>query len=350
MHTENFKVIIAGAGPSGIATALALLENGTDDILVIDCAEFPRYKCCAGYVTGKTKQTYARFGLNAEECGYSLIKDFNILYNGEKKLTVPNKFLYTNRKIDRVELDYAFFRLAEEKGVTIMQKTRITSHDRENNSLILTGGIKVSYGYLVFADGTSGYGSRYQKNKRANIAMQLIFPSEADESIDIHFGVTPRGYAWVSSCYGVTNVGVTDVYKGKKNYKKIFSDFLARLGLEADIKNLKSAFTPIGVRKGVINKNIYFVGDAVGACDPLTLSGLRYGLQSGRACAAAIAKNKNGVYRRYINGLKIKFGFMRIMQKVFYLKPVRFLVFNGFCRYFGGFVTRVFNDFFVNKK
>lgn len=122
------------------------------------------------------------------------------------------------------------------------------------------------------------------------------------------------------------------------------------LGISADESELKGAFTPIGAGKPVLYGNIYFVGDAVGACDPLTLSGLRYGLKSGELCARAIAENRPEIYKRHIRRLASKFRFMRLMQKVFYIKLVLFTVFNIVCRFFGKFVSFVFNKFFVNKK
>ena len=45
---NKYKVIIIGAGPAGISTALNLKELGIKDILVIEKYKYPRYKCCAG--------------------------------------------------------------------------------------------------------------------------------------------------------------------------------------------------------------------------------------------------------------------------------------------------------------
>ena len=347
---NNYKVVIIGAGPAGLATALNLIKCGITDILVVEKHVFPRYKCCAGYITAKTKKAYEDLGLNIDDCHYSLIKDFKILYKFKSRLKIDNKFLYTNRYIDRVELDDCFFRLAQAKGITVLEGVKIIAHNIEENCVTLSDGSVIKYENLVFADGTCGFGNRYQKNNKRNIAMQLTFESDAPEAIDIHFGITKRGYAWVSSYGGITNVGMTDVYKSAKDYKAVFSKFLKDLNLTANIENLKSAFTPIGVRKPVIHGNIFFVGDAVGACDPLTLSGLRYGLKSGEFCARAIAESKVKIYKKHIRKLKTKFAFMKGMLKVFYLKSTLFLGFNLFCRCFGKSVAKIFNNFFVNKK
>ena len=287
-----YKVVIIGAGPAGVATALNLIKRGVTDILVVEKHTFPRYKCCAGYITAKTKKAYEDLGLNIDDCHYSLIKDFKILYKFKSRLKIDNKFLYTNRYIDRVELDDSFFRLAKAKGVTVFEGVKITAHDIEKNCITLSDGSEIEYENLVFADGTCGFSSRYQKNDKRNIAMQLTFESDAPEAIDIHFGITKWGYAWVSSYGGITNIGMTDVYKSARDYKAIFSKFVNDLTLTADVENLKSAFTPIGVRKPVINGNVFFVGDAVGACDPLTLSGLRYGLKAENFAPALLQKTK----------------------------------------------------------
>lgn len=350
MVKNSYKVVIIGAGPAGLSAALNLIKRGVTDILVVEKHVFPRYKCCAGYITAKTKKAYEDLGLDVVGCHYSLIKDFKILYRFKPQLKIDNKFLYTNRYVDRVELDDAFFRLAKSKGIAVLEGVKITAHNVEENRVTLSDGSEIGYGNLIFADGTSGFSSRYQKIKKRNIAMQLTFQSNAPEAIDIHFGITKRGYAWVSSYGGITNVGMTDVYKSARDYKAIFGKFLQDLNLQADIENLKSAFTPIGVRKPIMFGNVFFVGDAVGACDPLTLSGLRYGLKSGEFCARAIAENKIEIYKRHIRKLKTKFDLMKIMLKLFYLKSTLFLGFNLFCRFFGKTVSRVFNNFFVNKK
>ncbi len=347
---KKYKVIIVGAGPSGLSAALNLKKLGVDDILVVERFVFPRYKCCAGYITGKTKLAYEKLGLDIGNCSYSLIKDFNVCYRRKQKIQIINKFLFTNKNIDRTELDYAFFRLALESGVEVRENTKVSEHNANSNAITLSDGSILEYEHLIFADGTFGFGSRYQKVKCKNIAMQMTFESDKNEAIDIHFGITKRGYGWVSSYGGITNVGLTDVYVKNVNYREVFSEFLKSMGFDCGVNGLKAAFTPIGERKAVISDNVYFVGDAVGACDPLTLSGLRYGLDSGEICAKAIAENKSKIYKRFVKKMKTKFGFMRFLQKVFYLPPVRFLVFSVMCRVFGKTVSSVFNNFFVNKK
>ena len=68
------------------------------------------------------KRSMRLSGLNIEEAHYSLIKEFNIFLQAEKRQTIANQFLYTNRMIDRVELDNAFAELAKSKGIRIKRE------------------------------------------------------------------------------------------------------------------------------------------------------------------------------------------------------------------------------------
>ena len=174
---NRYKVIIIGAGPSGLATALTLKKIGISDVLVIEKYKFPRYKCCAGYITNKTRKKYQEFGLKFNKCHYKLIDDFNIFYKNKLKQNITNKFLYTNRKIDRVELDNEFYKLAKSKKINILENSKIIDHNIDNNFIILENNHKIKYDYLVFADGANSYGNKYQKIKNKNIAMQLVFES-----------------------------------------------------------------------------------------------------------------------------------------------------------------------------
>ena len=349
MIKSHYHTVIIGAGPAGLACALTLLRKGIDDILVVEKHTFPRDKCCAGYITKKTEKKYKDFGLDPINCGYTHIGDFKLFYKLKCKQKIENRFLLTSREINRTALDDAFFHLARDLGVQIAENTQITSHDSKKNIVILDKKHQVHYFNLVFADGTMGFGSVYQNIKQRNLAMQLLFPSDRPNSIEIHFGITKQGYCWVSTFNGMTNVGMTDRYRGTEEYRHLFERFLKELDMKADLSGLYAAFTPIGVRKTVLWKNVFFVGDAMGACDPFTLSGVYNGLVSGEKAALSIAESNAWILKRYAWMLRIKFCFMRLLMGLFYLPWMMWFVFNVGCRFLSGVVTFFFNRF-LNKK
>ncbi len=180
---EEHKVVIIGAGPTGLSCGLNLIKQGVTDIVVVEKFEFPRNKCCAGYITNKTKEEYELLGLDIEKTKYSLIKDFNIIYNNDVKQTIANKFLYTNKGIDRVELDYNFFKLAKSKGMDIREKQAIRAIDTDANEITLTGGKIIKYERLVFADGTLGFGSGLQRVGKMSFNRTVIQFSRCVEEI-----------------------------------------------------------------------------------------------------------------------------------------------------------------------
>ena len=344
------KIVIIGAGPAGLSCALSLKKFRENDVIVIEKETFPRYKCCAGYITNKTKKMYEQYGLNISDVHYSLIEDFNIFYKQKLKQTIINKFLYTNQNIDRVELDYEFYKLAKEQGIEILENAIIKKIDTQNNTISLENNETIAYTYIVFADGTSSIGHKFNQTfKIKNFAIQALIPSDRPNSIEIHFGITPRGYAWISSFNGITNIGFTDVFIEQRNYNQLLMDFAKQQGFIVEQQDMKGCFVPIGVVKPIVD-NMYYIGDAVGACDPFTLSGLRFALRCGDIAAEAITTKNPHIYQKYIKQLSFKFKIMRLIQKVFYLPCTLFLVFNVGCKYFSKLISYVFNNIFVQKK
>src|SRR6185312_10511970 len=61
-----YDVVVAGAGPAGVATAVALVRRDPSlrgRIVVLDRAKFPREKPCGGGLTGHAEEAMAALGL-----------------------------------------------------------------------------------------------------------------------------------------------------------------------------------------------------------------------------------------------------------------------------------------------
>ena len=348
---KHYDCIIVGAGPSGLSAAINLYNSGIKNICVIDRFRFPRLKPCAGYLTDKTKDMYAELGVNIEDNYYKKIKGFKLFYRLKQRLHMKNKGLWTNRLIDRKELDYALYLKTKELGIKILENIEIANHKIKKNELTLKNKT-LAYSNLIFADGTNGFSYRYQnKSKKKNIAMQVTFPAIKKESVEIHFGVTKKGYTWVSSTGKIINIGFTDVYKKDIDYPKLLVDFAKSIGYEINKNDIKSSFVPIKINSNVImNDNVYFVGDAVGAADPMTLAGVGYALQTGKYVAESIIKNDNSIYLKEIKKYKRKFSYLYKFMHIFYLKSTLFFILRVGTHFFGTFISYVFDNMFVNNK
>jgi len=346
-----YDVIIIGAGPAGISAALELNKLGINNICIIDRAKFPRLKPCAGYLTTSTKDLLLDMDVDITNHNYQIIKGFKLFYKNKQRLHMDNKGLWSNHKIDREELDFALFNKAKEKNIIIKEKESVIKHDKDNNK-VTTSKSTYSYKHLIFADGTSGFSSNYQnKHKKKNIALQITFPSNKKESVDIHFGITKKGYAWVSSTGKITNVGFTDVYKRKIDYVKVMEDFTKELGFKIDKTKIKSSFVPIRINKNIVmNNNIYFTGDSVGAADPITLAGVSYAILTGKYAALSIKNNNHKEYIKKVKKLGTKFLSMKLMMDIFYLKTTLFCLFSIGTNFFGEFISYTFDNLFANSK
>ena len=348
---KHYDCIIVGAGPSGLSAAINLYKEGIKNICVIDRSTFPRLKACAGYLTDKTKEMYLDLGVDIEKNNYKKIKGFKLFFKNKQRLHMKNKGLWTNKNIDRKELDYALFNVAKKMGIKILENTEIIKHKINSNKLVLKNKT-IKYTNLIFADGTNGFSFRYQdKKKKKNIALQITFEDNKKEAVEIHFGTTKKGYTWVSSTGDVTNIGFTDVYNKKINYPKLLTEFAKSIGYTINQKEIKSSFVPIKINKNIImNDNIYFVGDAVGAADPMTLAGVGYALQTGKYAALSIKNNDKNIYLKEIKTYKRKFSYLYKFMHLFYLKTSLFCILRVATHFFGSFISYVFDNMFVNNK
>src|SRR5437762_1354238 len=85
----NYDVVVAGAGPAGISSAVALVRRDPSlrhRILVLDRAAFPREKPCGGGLTGHAEEAMAALGLELPAKGAwrsdAMLYDFSPMTEG----------------------------------------------------------------------------------------------------------------------------------------------------------------------------------------------------------------------------------------------------------------------------
>src|SRR5262245_44475367 len=82
--SEPLDVLISGAGPAGVATAVALVQRDPTlaaRMLVLDKARFPRDKPCGGGLTGHARAALDALGL-AVRVPHVPSLDARVLYRG----------------------------------------------------------------------------------------------------------------------------------------------------------------------------------------------------------------------------------------------------------------------------
>jgi flavin-dependent dehydrogenase len=290
------EVIIVGAGPAGAACARRLRQNNVD-CLVLDQAEFPRVKLCAGWITPEALRD---LDLNPDEYPHSLTRftSFQVSLWGFR-FTAPTR----QYAIRRVEFDAW---LLERAGAAFRQHTVRTVTP-------VAGGYDVDgefFGkYLVGAGGThcpvcrALFNSPNPRTPASLIAaMEEEFPYDyTDDRCWLWFfdnGLP--GYSWyVPKAGGTVNVGIGGKAEAltaegqtlKRHWQRLV-DKLDRLGLvRGRTYQPKGHSYYLRQRAPELRRdNAFLVGDAAGLATLDMGEGIRPALESGRLAAEAILR------------------------------------------------------------
>ena len=123
---RDYEVLIAGAGPAGLAAALHLLHQRPDlagRIAVIDKARHPRLKVCAGGLIPKAINLLARLGVPLAIPSVEVFRGEAITEAGT--ITIPARGGPLCTVIRRDQFDAMLARAAQRAGLAIIEDTRI---------------------------------------------------------------------------------------------------------------------------------------------------------------------------------------------------------------------------------
>lgn len=292
------ETIIVGGGPAGASAAWQLQQLGRD-CLLLDQAQFPRDKLCAGWITPEVL-TDLRF--SAADYPYRFLT-FETLHIAIYGLKVP---LHSpQHSIRRVEFDHW---LLERSGAQVRQH-QVRTIERTADGFEIDGTYRCRY--LIGAGGTrcpvyrTLFRPKHSRPKPLQaVALELEFAYDWHDA-DCHLWFCTDGlpgYSWyVPKADGYLNIGVGGMaYKLKRHNDTIgrhWQALVERLqqkrlidGLPAEPKGYSyylrertSAHDP-----GTV-PNAYIVGDAAGLATRDMCEGIGPAVRSGLNAANAIA-------------------------------------------------------------
>ena len=310
-------VVIAGAGPAGVATAVALARQRPalardGRIVCFDRAHFPREKPCGGGLTGHARRALEDLGL-AVRVPFVSCRAGRIVYGAESRRVALERPVDVVRRED---FDADLVAQARAIGVRIIEGEGIAAHrvDREAGVVTIetTGGGHLRARVLVAADGA---GSRIRKeltegDARAPLRPLQLFkhelivdgptgggPSASGAVPEMIYDFSPmdegmRGYVWLFPVAGGRlNVGAmhTPTRKlGGGEIVRILTRTLARHGVTLPTARGWPAW-PYAPSARLAGPHVLCVGDAAGI-DALTGEGIAVGLEHGPLAAAAISR------------------------------------------------------------
>lgn len=369
---EKKDIIILGAGPGGIATALKLEKLGIS-CTVLDKATFPRDKVCGDAISGHVFYAY-------KQIDEDIFKEFQTTHDIELNCWGVQFHLPKNRSLEftiptrlktidfdahheaeafisrRIDFDNFLVQKAKKSDlITIIEGVDIQGFERIENGFLLKnkkGEILYETKLLIAADGALSkfakqFGNIHKENEHYAGAVRAYYSNLKNENphnfLEFYYlDEFLPGYIWIFPLPNNTaNVGFgmrTDKISEKRiNLKKEFNRILTEHPRfknrfkDAVLENKIVGFPlPLGSKKRKISgDNFMLVGDAASLIDPLTGEGIGNATISGifaaeqaKKCleiqdfsAEAMANYDMVVYDKLWQELQMSYRLQRAFQR-----------------------------------
>jgi geranylgeranyl reductase family protein len=324
-----WDAIVVGAGPAGCACAYDLATHGKS-VLLLDKAEFPRKKACAGGLTAKTlralrysvapvvRETVQRILLETRDSAHIMVRS-------GKTICVMTA---------REELDAYCLKKTTEAGAEFRKIGAIEriAQDAEGVS-VFTGGAEWRSRFLIGADGANSQVRRWLGDAgwfRRGFAIEANLPrNTAGDDLVFDFAPVAHGYGWVFPKRDHLNIGLYSAEQTQALHRTKLAEYIAaRYGADAAAENFTGQYLGFGASRHVVpNGRILLAGDAGGFADPLTGEGIYGAVVSGQAAASAVIaaldqnESASETFASLTDSLR---GNLRMAERIassFYAKP-----------------------------
>ena len=319
------EVLIIGGGPAGSTLARALIQAGKH-VVIMDKAEFPRDKVCAGWVTPAVMEEleidledYARDHV------LQPIHGFRTGQIGQQSVQSKFRGEPASYGIRRIEFDHY---LLQRCGAELMLGQAFKSMQRDADGWLINDAIRA--GLVVGAGGHFCPVARSLRSREpretAVVAKEIEFRMSTKQQADcpvtgdmpeLFFTPDLKGYGWVFRKGDYLNIGLgrEDEHKLSGHVNR-FCDYLVQAGriprdLPGKLKGHAYLLYP-HARRTPISDGIMLIGDAAGLAYAQSGEGIRPAVESALLAVPVIIKCQ-GDYRLdrlqpFVSELEKRFG------------------------------------------
>lgn len=314
--SEQYDVLVIGAGPAGSTAAYRLASEGAR-VLLLDKAKFPRDKPCGG---GVSVRAMRELPLDPQPVVERVIDRLELSVRGRRPFVrggdQPLASMTQRRRLDHF---------------LVKQAVSVGAHFRDG--VVVSGasergarvdGRWVNSELLIGADGANGstagsldlahrpiYGVAFEGNLPSN----CVDPERWRSTVVIEFGTVPGGYCWIFPKGDHVNVGVGGWEHAGPTLRKYLKEFCKRRAFEySKLQDLRGYRLP-GRRPGaaLARGRALLVGDAAGLIDPLAGDGMYAAFLSSRLATEAaldLLAGRTTDLKPYARSLVSEFGLM----------------------------------------
>jgi flavin-dependent dehydrogenase len=330
MNASNVKIVIIGGGLAGLCAAIHLAQEGIE-VILIEKNDYPKHKVCGEYISNEVLPYLKFLGFDPFSFGAKKINEFELTTRSNKRIHA--KLPLGGFGMSRYEMDYQLFKIAREKGVSIIQDTVISVEFKEGQFQIITKNSSDLFAEIAIG----AFGKRSQldislersfiKRKSPYLGVKIHVSGDfPDDKVALHnfkggyCGVSKVENDHINLCY-ITN------YKEFKPFKDIEA-FQAEV--VSKNKALKQLFDhsepkfekPLSISqisfetKTPVENHILMCGDSAGMIHPLCGNGMGMAIRSAQLASLCIIDYLQGKIRsreeleqRYRNQWRSNFRF-----------------------------------------